>query len=234
MARNPEPGLETSLSKPTVILHKPCAWNPQGVSAAVCDRQTRIPLRNAQGCCAIGCRSPRRVCKVCALTSDKKNLVTDFDQGTCAEHSDNSPVDAARLTRMEQGQSLPHLASLAVLQRQVRVESPRGARSPYQSKKKGASAAEEGDDLADFNPSNHLDLLVRLSVNESRLLALAGEGRTNKEIAGEIQFTLGSVVVYLSKMYIKLSLTYLPKHVRREALARVGKQARENEDGPAP
>ena len=67
------------------IFHAPCAFNPKGVSEAVCIRTTAIISRNA-GCCSIACTSKARACKMCVLGGSEPRRVKDFRSGLCEYH----------------------------------------------------------------------------------------------------------------------------------------------------
>ncbi|MDB5189282.1 MAG: hypothetical protein JWL82_239 [Parcubacteria group bacterium] len=70
----------------TVIIHRPCFWNPHGATRKDCELRSGSELRNPQ-CCAIQCTSPQRLCHRCISKGPNPRTVTDFLTGLCDEHT---------------------------------------------------------------------------------------------------------------------------------------------------
>lgn len=71
------------------IIHKPCAFNPNGATTALCEEQSGLPRHNAV-CCGLQCASPVRLCRACVLhNGGEKHRVANKATGLCLFHETN-------------------------------------------------------------------------------------------------------------------------------------------------
>ncbi len=76
------------------LMHKPCAFNPNGVSYDICLSLTKIPHRNQTGCTRIECTSAWRLCGACVRQGDQHPERVSKGKhkvGLCAFHEKEGP-----------------------------------------------------------------------------------------------------------------------------------------------
>lgn len=67
------------------IVHKPCGFNPNGVSERTCHDTSRVPRHNVR-CQEVQCRSPLRACVACMKQGGDIKNVSNPRSGLCAFH----------------------------------------------------------------------------------------------------------------------------------------------------
>ncbi len=217
------------------IFHVPCAFNPKGVSEAVCIATTRIISRNV-GCCSIKCTSKVRACKACLLEAGEPRKVKDPVTGLCeyhlargAETPRPAPPQQDRPPLIRRATEPAPIATTPATPPPVprKVVGPKEVVTPIAKKPTPEAEPEasvvvnesskpiladdkkvESSVLSDPIRSAGYDPKVALLPSRTiKVLDLLVEGLMNVEVASKLQLKVGDVGMIITRLYKHLEIS---------------------------